>query len=114
MNFLSCRRTAYAKIQVRLQFPDGYPRESPSPIVELKSDSLPQPFLRKLTNAAEEAARTCPAPTETEELKNDLSGTDGKGKAVAALRVVMDTVHKNKFLPCWKELRQAAALVTSR
>eukprot|EP00903_Cladosiphon_okamuranus_P007562 g7336.t1 len=108
-------RTAYAKIQVRLQFPDDYPRESPSPIVELKSDSLPQPFLRKLTKTAEEAARVCPAPTETEEENSDTTSSNGgKGKAVTALRIVMDAVNKNKFLPCWKELRQAAALVTSR
>lgn len=104
-----CRRTAYAKIQVRLQFPDGYPEASPSPIVELKSDSLPQPFLRKLTKAAEESARNCPLPTQVD---GDKSG--GNGKAVAALKVVVDAVSNNKFLPCWKELRQAATLVTSR
>ena len=117
----ACRRTAYAKIQVRLQFPDDYPLTSPSPIVELKSDSLPQPFLRKLTKAAEEAARACPVPTEeaahvaTGGTRSSVGGkNEGKGKAVAALGVVMDAVNKNKFLPCWKELRQAAALVTSR
>lgn len=43
-------------------------------------------------------------------------GTKGRGtgRAVAALGVVLDAVNKNKFLPCWKELRQAAALVTTR
>ena len=111
----SCRRrTAHAKIQVRLQFPDDYPKASPSPIVELKSDSLPQPFLRKLTKAAEDAARNRPLPTEVNSDKCGASRTGGIGKVVAALRVVMDAVNKNKFLPCWKELRQAAILVTSR
>lgn len=38
----------------------------------------------------------------------------GTGRAVAALGVVLDVVNKNKFLPCWKELRQAAALVSTR
>lgn len=116
-----CRRTAYAKIQARLQFPNDYPDgASAFPIVELKSDSLPQPFLRKLTKTAEEAARKCPLTTE--EAGNDgggggsskTGGTGTGGKAVAALQVVMDAVNKNKFLPCWKELRQAATLVTSR
>lgn len=109
------RRTAYAKIQARLQFPHGYPGASPSPIVELKSDSLPQPFLRKLTKAAEEAARDCPAPTRVDGDKSgESSSTAGTGKAVAALNVVVDAVNNNKFLPCWRELRQAATLVTSR
>lgn len=107
-----CRRTAYSKVQVRLQFPDDYPSASPSPLVELKSDYLPQPFLRKLTKTAEEAARACPVQTVAD--TSSPSETTRKGKAVAALQVVMDAVNKNKFLPCWKELRQAATLVTSR
>ncbi|CAM9167382.1 unnamed protein product [Pylaiella littoralis] len=107
-------RTAYAKIQVRLQFPDDYPTTSTSPIVELTSASLPQPFLRKLTKSAEEAARNfTTTATETGKSKGE-GGTGGRGRAVAALTVVLDAVNKNKFLPCWKELRKAATLVTSR
>lgn len=109
-----CRRTAYAKVQARLQFPEDYPTTSTSPIVELTSTSLPQPFLRKLTKSAEEAARN--VPTTATETGGTSSGgeTGGKGKAVAALKVVVNAVNKNKFLPCWKELRKAATLVTSR
>ncbi|CAB1108352.1 unnamed protein product [Ectocarpus sp. CCAP 1310/34] len=102
-------RTPYAKIQARLQFPDDYPARSTSPIVELTSASLPQPFLRKLIKSAEKAARGC-TPTAA---KREAAGGVETGKAVAALKVVMDAVNKNKFLPCWKELRQAATLVTS-
>ncbi|CAN0147132.1 unnamed protein product [Ectocarpus sp. 6 AP-2014] len=104
-------RTPYAKIQARLQFPDDYPARSTSPILELTSASLPQPFLRKLIKSAEEAARAC---TPTAAKSEAVGGGGGEtGKAVAALKVVMDAVNKNKFLPCWKELRQAATLVTS-
>ncbi len=109
------RRTAYAKVQARLQFPDDYPTASASPIVELTSSSLPQPFLRKLTMSAEEAARACPVAAGTDDSRGGSGGgAGGKGKAVAALRVVIDVVNKNKFLPCWKELRQSANLVKSR
>jgi len=109
------RRTAYAKVQARLQFPDDYPTTSASPIVELTSASLPQPFLRKLTKSAEEAARVCPVTADTDDSRSSSGGgAGGKGKAVAALKVVVDVVNKNKFVPCWKELRQSANLVTSR
>eukprot|EP00904_Undaria_pinnatifida_P013262 jgi/Undpi1/9066/HiC_scaffold_26.g11526.m1 len=117
-------RTPYAKIQVRLQFPEGYP--TTPLIVELTNASLPHPFLRKLTQKAEVVARGC-SPTEAnapcvgESEKGSGSGTSGSGvighgtgRAVAALGVVVDAVEKNKFLPCWKELRQAAALVATR
>lgn len=77
--------------------------------MELTSASLPQPFLRKLIKSAEEAARACTLTAA----KSEAVGGVETGKAVAALKVVMDAVNKNKFLPCWKELRQAATLVTS-
>ena len=115
------RRTPYAKIQARLQFPEGYP--TTPLIVELTNASLPHPFLRKLTQKAEEMARGC-GPAEanavsTGELENASGSATcaegrGTGRAVAALGVVLDAVNKNKFLPCWKELRQTAALVTTR
>ena len=98
-----------------MQFPEDYPASSLSPIVELTSASLPQPFLRKLTKSAEEAARLCPVTAvETGRNGGNSGGARGKGKSVAALKVVMDAVNKNKFVPCWKELRQSANLVTSR
>lgn len=118
------RRTPYAKIQARLQFPEGYP--TTPLIVELTNASLPHPFLRKLTLKAEEMARGC-NPTEAnaatvgEGEKGSGGGSvsggaegRGTGRAVAALGVILDAVKKNKFLPCWKELRQAAALVSTR
>ncbi|CAM9878888.1 unnamed protein product, partial [Hapterophycus canaliculatus] len=101
-------RTPYAKIQARLQFPDDYPAVSTSPIVELTSASLPPPFLRKLTKSSEEAAAAMASRS------SGGTGSRGAGRAVEALKVVMDAVNNNKFVPCWKELRQAATLVTSR
>lgn len=107
-----------------MQFPEGYP--TTPLIVELTNASLPHPFLRKLTLKAEEMARGCSppeanAPSVGEGEKGSGSGSSasgakgrGTGGAVAALGVVLDAVEKNKFLPCWKELRQAAALVTTR
>lgn len=112
------RRTAHAKIKVRLQFPEDYPKTSL--IVELTSASLPPPFLRKLTKKAEEAALNITSSSGSVEghaLQRDSEGdvTRGNsGRAVAALTVVMDAVENNKFLPCWKELRQAATLVSGR
>lgn len=90
--------------------------------MELNSASLPQPFLRKLTKKAEEEARnatdlTLPTAgndsTTAQAVKGEAAAVH-KGHAVAALGVVMDVVAKNKLLPCWKEMRQAAALVTHR
>lgn len=112
-----------------MQFPEDYP--TAPLIVELTSPSLPQPFLRKLTKKAEEAARSCsPTATDAAGVENptrvdsstnsekaygsDGGGSRGAGRAVAALKVVKDAVDKNKLLPCWKELRQAATLVTTR
>lgn len=114
------RRTAFAKIQARLLFPEGYP--TTPLIVELWSSSLPQAFLRKLTKKAEEAAHSCTseAVIGTGEEENDTSTSTGLagggkgGRAVTALRVVMHTVNHNKLLPCWKELRQSATLVSTR
>ncbi|CAM9321461.1 unnamed protein product [Discosporangium mesarthrocarpum] len=89
-------RTPYSRIQARIQFQDDYP-DSPI-LLELDSPTLPQPFLRKLTKQAEEQAHKL----------------RGQPQAVAALQVVVDTVNKNKFLPCWKELRQVAQMVVSK
>lgn len=105
------RRTAYAKIQARLQFPPGYP--ATPLIVEVDNAALPQPFLRRLTKKAEEEARKSWA-TPTATVSPGSGGHSKKGQAVVALRVVMDTVENNKLLSCWKEMRQAAALVTTR
>lgn len=132
------RRTAHAKIQVRLQFPEGYPDKRL--IVELKSDGLPQPFLRKLTKKAEDEASKCmarPGPSNGQDAGAEASnpsasredrhgdadgvadadrsvpGTRGY-QALAALRVVTEVVEKNKLLPCWKEMRQAGILATNR
>lgn len=108
----------HAKVQARLQFPEGYPNAVL--IVELKSDNLPQPFLRKLTKKAEEEAGDCMKAKTDDPSDSSISSGGHAGskmtryQAVAALRVVMEVVEKNKLLPCWKEMRQAATLATSR
>lgn len=84
------RRTPHARIQARFSFPEEYPTYPL--LAELSSPSLPQPFLRKLTKKVEDAARA------------RLGGP----QVMAALDVLVDAVNNNKFLPCWKELRQAA------
>ncbi|CAM9614854.1 unnamed protein product [Choristocarpus tenellus] len=89
-------RTPHAKISSRLQFKEGYPN---TPIlVELDSPSLHHPFLRKLTKQAEEEAHKLV----------------GSGQVVAALKVIVDTVNLNKFVPCWKELRKSAQMVAAK
>ncbi|CAN0242881.1 unnamed protein product, partial [Ascophyllum nodosum] len=125
-------RTPFARIQARVLFPEEYP--TAPLIVELSSCSIPQPFLRKLTKKAEEAANksickyintsTTSEAANSASMENDASAsrststsTSGGmkgGRAVEALRVVMHSVDHNKLLPCWKELRQAATLVTNR
>lgn len=100
--------------------------------MELKNDSLPQPFLRKLTKRAEDEARKCivsPAPDDACESKSEGSHPPAQRAdatrrattprersypALTALRVVMDVVQNNKLLPCWKEMRQAIMLTTNR
>lgn len=129
---VSFRRTPFAKIQARLQFPEGYP--STPLIVELTSASLPQPFLRKLTKKAEDAAKAWASKEDVQAgdgherrvagdgnvpgARNGKAVGEGGGedgaRTVAALNVVVDTVNKNKFVPCWKEMRQAATLVAAR
>ena len=113
-------------------FPEEYP--TAPLIVELSSCSIPQPFLRKLTKKAEEAANksickhintsTTSEAANSAGMENDASASRSTststslgmkgGRAVEALRVVMHSVDHNKLLPCWKELRQAATLVTNR
>ncbi|RYG63420.1 hypothetical protein EON64_15985, partial [archaeon] len=85
-------RTPYSRIQLRASYVTNYPTEAP--LVELSSPTLPTPLLRTKEKECMEKAR-------------ELSGT-------AQFQVIYDHVHQfvhtNLFVPCWKEMKQVAAL----
>lgn len=94
-NFLigSYSRTVYTCIKFTLTFPEGYPHKSL--IVDVKADSVVPPGLKRKLDA--DLAKDVPIG-HYQQIHSCLS------KLVAF-------VDQNKFLPCWKELKQAVNLI---
>ncbi len=89
----SYQRTDYTCIKFTLAFPDGYPDHSL--IVDVNADSTVPPGLKK-------------------KLEHDLSADLPLGHYQQIITVVtrlIQFVDHNKFLPCWKELKQSMTLV---
>jgi len=85
-------RTAYSRVQLRIQYTPQYPDEVP--IVELTSPSLPQPLLRNKEKECLEAAR------------NQL----GSPQVQTIFTLMDDFIHMNLFTSCWKEVKQVMGL----
>ena len=86
------RRTAYSRIQFRLQYPRDYPNEIS--IIELSSPSLPPPLLRNKEKECREI------------IKENL----GKSQFSLIYEFLYNFVHSNLFIPCWKEVKQVMTL----
>lgn len=85
-------RTAYARVQLRVQYGAEYPNEAP--IVELSSPTLPLPLLRNKEKECSDKAR--------EYL--------GKPQFHAIYDHIYKFIHGNLFIPCWKEMKQVGTL----
>jgi hypothetical protein len=91
--------TAHRLVRVSAHAPEaGYPT---TPLVlEVRNADYPPPLAKKLLALAEAAAKGAAA-----------AGAGGLGPVAVALR---DFLAGNLFVPCWRELRQCAALCESR
>jgi ubiquitin-protein ligase len=85
-------RTAYARVQLRIQYMPRYPAEAP--LVEITSSSLPQPLLRTKEKACMDLA------------KESL----GKPQVQAIYTHLHQFIQTNLFVPCWKEVKQVMTL----
>lgn len=86
------RRTAYSRLQLRIQYSINYPNEIP--IIELTSPSLPQPLLRNKEKECQDVA------------KENI----GKSQFQGIYELLYNFVHTNMFIPCWKEVKQVMTL----
>eukprot|EP01031_Cornospumella_fuschlensis_P041424 gene41424-50544_t len=85
-------RTPYSRIQLRATYVTNYPAEPP--LVELSSPTLPPPLLRTKEKECMEKAR-------------ELAG---KAQFQMIYDLMHQFVHTNLFVPCWREMKQVAAL----
>ncbi len=89
-------RTAYARVQLRVQFVENYPAEPP--IVEISSPTLPMPLLRNKEKECMDKAREIA----------------GKSQFTVIYDQLHKFIHSNMFIPCWKEMKQIATLVEGK
>lgn len=84
------------KCKVRLQFPEAYPAEPV--LVEVFSNAFPPPLTRKMIKmGSDEGAKIAKA---------------GERSAVPVATLLHDFVQNNRFVACWKEVRQITNLVS--
>ena len=76
------RRTAYSRVQLRIQFSADYPSECP--IVELSSPSLPQPLLRNKEKECMDKAKTYLNQSQAKIIFEHISSF----------------IYNNMFIPC--------------
>lgn len=81
---------------MRIQFPRDYP--AVLPLVELSSPTLPHALLRNKEKECLEKAKALL----------------GKPQAEAIYEHIATFIHTNLFIPCWKEMKQVAALCTEK
>jgi hypothetical protein len=89
-------RTPYSRVQLRVQYLPNYPDEVP--LIELTSPTLPTPLLRLKEKECMEKARV------------DI----GKPQVRAIYEHIYQFIQTNMFIPCWKEMKQVAALCEGR
>lgn len=89
-------RTAYARVQLRVQFPENYPNVPP--IVEISSPTLPMPLLRN----------------KEKECIDKAIENAGKPQFTIVYDQLHKFIHSNLFIPCWKEMKQISTLVEGK
>ncbi len=85
-------RTAYARIQLRIQFMSRYPHEPP--IVELSSPTLPLPLLRNKEKICMDLAKEKVGHSQVQVIYAHLH----------------HFIQTNLFIPCWKEMKSVMSL----
>ena len=97
----SYERTPHARVRVTVTFPENYP--SHALIVTVDADHVVPPGLKKkLERELGEIASQNSALVNSESKCHQLC---------PVFHHLITFVDKNKFLPCWKELRQCVALI---
>lgn len=91
----SCERTRHTRVKVTITFPEGYPNRPL--IVDVTSDEVVPPGLKKKLER------------ELGKVALDLSGKHEQLCAVFGRLV--NFIDTNRFLPCWRELKQCVDLV---
>lgn len=89
----SYQRTPFTSIKFTISFPEGYPNNAL--IIDINSDAVVPPGLKK-------------------KLEHDLVQDIPLGthqQLVTVVNKLVQFVDQNKFLPCWKELKQSLNLV---
>jgi hypothetical protein len=86
------RRTAYSRLQLRIQYTENYPQDIP--IIELTSPSLPAPLLRNKEKETQEVAK----------------GSLGQSQFSAIYESLYQFIQTNLFVSCWKEVKQVMTL----
>jgi hypothetical protein len=81
-------RTAYSRVQMRVQYPTNYPLEIP--IIEISSPTLPLPLLRNKEKECAELAKS----------------RIGYAQIHVIYEHIETFIHTNMFIPCWKEMKQ--------
>lgn len=89
-------RTPYARVQLRIQYTNRYPNETP--IIELSSPTLPFPLLRAKEKECVDLAK---AILE-------------KPQAHVIYEHIYTFIHTNLFIPCWKEIKQVMTLMEGK
>jgi len=88
-------RTAYARVQLQIVYNAGYPEVMPG--VDLSSScGLPFAFLRSKEKECLEKAKS----------KQKIGQTQRGGLVSAIYEHIFQFIHHNRFVPCWKELKQ--------
>jgi len=93
----SYQRTPYTRIKFTLTFPEGYP-DHPL-IVDIKQDEVVPPGLKR--------------KLEQELLDPDLLPLGHYQQVMTVVTKLVQFVNQNKFLPCWKELKQVMNLINN-
>jgi len=93
----SYERTNYAQVKVTLTFPEDYP--SHALIVDVESNNIVPPGLKKKLDK------------ELGKVAADLAGHHQQ--VCAVFHRLISFVDTNRFVPCWRELKQCVELVKS-
>ena len=89
-------RTAYTTVRVTLTFPEGYPDTHPLIVAIQASDVAPPGLKKKL---------------EKDLGKVTAETKQGESQVCAVFKSLKQFIDTNRFVPCWKELKQCVDLV---
>ena len=89
-------RTAYTTVRATLTFPEGYPNTHPLIVAIQASEVVPPDLKKKLEKDLGKVA------AETKQ---------GESQVCAVFKSLQQFIDTNRFVPCWKELKQCVDLV---